>query len=60
MSNMAMHVEARHLQSRDYPCPLCHKSYSTAGYRQKHMKKKHGLNLRAKQIDEMAKEQIGI
>ena len=55
-SDMVKHVEARHLNSKNYPCTLCEQAFTTPHYRQRHYKLRHDMNISAKQIKEMAEK----
>ena len=52
MSEIRRHCEAEHLDL-SYPCPICNLSLRTEKYRQRHVREKHGISLKASEIRDM-------
>ena len=47
------HYQAKHQTSCHLFCRFCGKGFRTATSRQQHIKKVHGMNLKAKEIEEL-------
>ena len=49
------HVKGVHHSVKHLPCPLCTQTFNTPNNRQIHVKRQHGVKMRAKEIEEMVK-----
>ena len=47
------HVQSKHLDVKNVPCPLCEAHFATTNTRQIHVSKTHGLTLKNAEIEQM-------
>ena len=55
LSQIRRHCEAQHMDL-SFPCPICEVTLRSEFYRQKHVKKRHGISMKTSEIRDMEME----